>query len=133
MTKSQKNLIGLLLSFLQFAIIVFREELLSFPNRLIINAFMQDYFSVWGISLYTWLFLAKTFKMKWKILSQSFYFGNWPIWRFSIWGLYSLQKVPKGRAILAILKVWLWQTDCWLNVMPNVQGYDLNLFYTLKH
>ena len=70
MTKTQKNLIGILFSVFLFAILVFRTDLLIVQNRPGISDFLSNYVGTWGITLAFLLFayfLAKTFNVKWWI------------------------------------------------------------------
>jgi hypothetical protein len=67
MTKGQKNLIALLLSFLGFALFVFRKELFMIPTRPELSEFVQYYGLNWAavfcIAAFFY-FLAVSFKLK---------------------------------------------------------------------
>lgn len=135
MTKSQKNLIGLLFSVLLFAIIVFRGELLSFPNRPRVNAFMQDYFSVWGISLSILLFgyfLAKAIKTKWWLFIAIFSF--WEITYLVIFnfGPNFLPESIKGKGFFGHFKRVSLANRPLIQFEDACAKYDSTLFYTLK-
>jgi hypothetical protein len=135
MTKSQKNLIGLLFSFLLFAIIVFRAELLSFPNRPRINAFMQDYFSVWGISLSILLFgyfLAKTFKTKWWLFIVILMFWEFTYLVIFNFGPKFLPESIKGKGFFGHFKRVSLANRPLIQFEDACARYDSTLFYTLK-
>jgi hypothetical protein len=67
MTKGQKNLIALLLSFLGFALFVFRKDLFSIPTRPAISEFMLNYGLNWAAAFSIaafFYFLAVLLKFK---------------------------------------------------------------------
>ncbi len=135
MTKSQKNLIGLLFSLLLFAIIVFRGELLSFPNRPRVHAFMQDYFSVWGISLSILLFgyfLAKTFKIKWWVFIVLFVFWECTYLFVFNFGPKILPESIKAKGFFGHFKGVSLASRPLIQFEADCARYDSSLFYTLK-
>ena len=135
MTKPQKNLIGLLFSVLLFAIIVFRGDLLSVSNRPRINAFMQDYFSVWGVSLSILLFgyfLAKIFKTKWWFFIAVFLF-----WEFTYIMAFhfvpqTLPSSTKAMDFFGHFKGVAIANRPLIQFEAECARYDSTLFYTLK-
>jgi hypothetical protein len=135
MTKSQKNLIGLLFSVLLFAIIVFRGELLYFPNRPRIHAFMQNYFSVWGISISILLFayfLAKTFQIRWWIFIALFVFWECTYLCVFNFGPKVLPESMKAKGYFGHFKGVALANRPLIQFEENCARYDSTLFYTLK-
>lgn len=135
MTKSQKNLIGLLFSFLLFAIIVFRGELLSFPNRPRISAFMQNHFSLWGISLSILLFgyfLAKAFKIKWWLFIAFFVFWECTYLFVFNFGPKFLPESIKAKGFFGHFKRVSLANRPLIQFEADCARYDSTLFYTLK-
>jgi hypothetical protein len=135
MTKSQKNLIGLLFSVLLFAIIVFRGELLYFPNRPRIHAFMQDHFSVWGISISILLFgyfLAKTFKTRWWLFIALFIFWECAYIFVFNFGTKFFPESIKSNGYFGHFKGVALANRPLIQFEENCARYDSTLFYTLK-
>ena len=135
MTKSQKNLIGLLFSILLFAIIVFRSELLFFEGRPRVNAFVENYITIWGITfsfLIFGYFLSRVFKQKWYLFIVILL-----LWEFSYvfifnYGFKFLPESIKSKAFFGHFKRVSLTYRPLIQFEENCAKYDSTVFYTLK-
>jgi hypothetical protein len=135
MTKGQKNLIALLLSFLGFALFVFRKDLFSIPTRPEFSEFMINYGLNWaaafsiGVFFY---FLAIILKLK----------GYWGLIFIGIVELLLVMFLYQGPKVLpnsfkltatsGFFRGVALANRPMIQFEENCSQYDSTAFYTLK-
>jgi hypothetical protein len=135
MTKTQKNLIGILFSIFLFAVLVFRTDLLNVQNRPRINFFLVNYLAHWGISVSFLLFayfLGKTLKVKWWIFILILLFVEINYIFILNYGPKTLpDRIKLTKFFTHFKKVALVNRPL-IQFDSNCARYDSVLFYTLK-